>query len=55
MNRLVVAGTILVALGVAGYAAGVLVAFPGRSFSVTAVMVGITLIAIRSADAEVVE
>ena len=55
MNRLVAAGVLLVVLGVAGYGAGVLVAFPGRSFSVTAVMVGITLIAIRSADAEVAE
>ena len=55
MNRLVVAGTLLIALGVVGYAAGVFVAFPGRSFSVTAVMIGITLVAIRSADAEVVE
>lgn len=53
MNRLVVAGVSLVALGVVGYGAGVLVAFPGRSFSVTAVMVGITLVAIRSADAGV--
>ena len=55
MNRLVVAGVLLVALGVVGYAAGVLAAFPARAFSVTAIMVGITLIAIRRADAGVGE
>jgi hypothetical protein len=53
MNRLLVAGVLLVVLGVAGYAAGVVVAYPARAFSVTAVMVGITLIAIRRADDEV--
>ena len=55
MNRLVVAGSLLVVLGLAGYVGGVLAAFPGRSFSVTAVMVGITLVAIRSARAGVTE
>jgi len=50
MNRLVVAGAVLVALGVGGYAAGTLVEYPARAFSVTAVMLGITLIAIRRAD-----
>jgi len=53
MNRLLVAGAVLVALGVAGYAAGVVAPYPARAFSVTAVMLGITLIAIRRADAEV--
>ena len=52
MNRLVVAGSALFVLGVLGYAAGVIVDFPGRSLSVAAIMVGITLIAIRSADGE---
>lgn len=55
MNRLVAAGTVLLVLGVVGYAAGVVVEYPARGFSVTAVMVGITLIAIHSADEEVVE
>lgn len=50
MNRLLAAGALLLALGVAGYLAGVLVDYPGRGFSVTAVMVGITLIAVRRAD-----
>lgn len=53
MNRLLVAGTAFVVLGLAGYVAGTVVAYPGRSFSVTAVMIGITLLAIRGADAEV--
>lgn len=47
MNRLVAAGALLVAVGLAGYAAGVFVAHPGRAFAVTAIMVGITLIAVR--------
>lgn len=32
--------------GLVGYAAGIYVAYPGRAFSVTAVMVGVTLVAI---------
>lgn len=53
MNRLVVAGVAFLVLGLAGYALGVVADYPGRSFSVTAVMVGITLVAVRSADAGV--
>jgi hypothetical protein len=45
------AGIALSILGVAGYAAGVAIPYPGRAFSVTAVMVGLTLVAIgRSLD-----
>lgn len=36
-------GSALFALGLAGYAAGVVVTYPGRAFSVTAVMAGLTL------------
>lgn len=54
MNRLVAFGAALVALGVLGYGIGIVVDFPGRAFSVTAIMIGITLIAIRRADSEVV-
>lgn len=50
MNRLVVAGLVLVLAGVAGYAVGIARPYAGAGFSVTAVMVGITLIAIRRAD-----
>ena len=53
MNRLLVAGLAFVALGLVGYAVGVVTAYPGRSFAVTAIMVGVTLIAVRAADAEV--
>lgn len=55
MNRLVAAGVLLVVLGVVGYAAGIAAPYPARAFSVTAVMVGITLIAIRRADSGVGE
>jgi len=43
MNRPVVAGTLLSVLGIAGYVAGVLESYPGRSFSLTVLMAGITL------------
>lgn len=55
MNRLVVLGVLLAVLGVAGYVAGVYVEYPGRGFSVTAVMVGVTLIALRRAGTGVGE
>lgn len=50
MNRLLVAGVAFVLVGLAGYVAGVLTPYAGRAFSVTAVMIGITLIAVRTAD-----
>jgi hypothetical protein len=50
MNRVLAAGVVLTAAGIAGYAAGVMAAYPGRAFSVTAIMVGITLVAIRRLD-----
>lgn len=53
MNRLLAGGVALTALGVAGYGLGLVVAYPGRAVSVTAVMVGLTLVAIRNADGEV--
>jgi len=46
MDRTFEAGTLLIGLGVLGYVAGIYVSYPGRAFSVTAVMVGITLVAI---------
>ena len=51
MNRVLAAGVVLTVAGIAGYAVGLEDAYPGRAFSVTAVMVGITLIAIRRIDA----
>lgn len=49
MNRLFVAGTTLTVAGAAGYAAGIATPYPGRAFSVTAIMIGIALIAIGNA------
>lgn len=46
MDRAWASGLALTVGGVLGYAAGVATPYPGRAFSVTAVMVGITLLAI---------
>ena len=46
MNRLFVAGVALTLVGIAGYAVGTTVAYPGRSASVTVVMVGLTVTAV---------
>jgi hypothetical protein len=45
MQRLQALGIALSALGLVGYLAGVVAAYPGRAFSITGVMVGITLFA----------
>jgi hypothetical protein len=50
MNWLFVGGTGLSVLGTVGYLVGIAVSYPGRAFSLTAVMVGLTLFAIGSAD-----
>lgn len=55
MNRELALGTVLTGVGVVGYAVGTLVSYPGRAFTVTAVMVGITLLVIgKAARQEVV-
>lgn len=46
MKRLRAVGALVTALGLAGYLVGASVAYTGRAFSVTAVMVGLTLLAI---------
>ncbi|GAB3322060.1 MULTISPECIES: hypothetical protein [Haloplanus] len=46
MDRAFLVGVALSAVGVCGYVAGLVVAYPGRAFSITAVMVGITLVAV---------
>lgn len=46
MDRRFILGVGLTVSGVCGYVAGVLVAYPGRSFSLTAMMLGITLAAV---------
>jgi len=52
MNRIRAAGLALTLGGVAGYLAGVATPYPGRAFSVTAVMVGVTLAAIGTDSGE---
>lgn len=46
MQRNVAVGAALTGLGVAGYVAGVWVAYPGRAFSLTAVMLGLVLLGV---------
>jgi len=46
MRRTRAAGLVLAGAGVAGYAVGVTVAYPGRALSLPAVMVGVTLAAV---------
>ena len=51
MERYTIIGLALFIAGIAGYVVGIYVAYPGRAFSVTAVMVGITLFAIAQRSA----
>jgi hypothetical protein len=46
MDRTFTVGAALTVAGVCGYVVGVRLAYPGRSFSLTAIMIGITLAAI---------
>jgi len=48
MNRILAAGLLVTLVGVVGYTVGLWVVYPGRAFSVTVAMVGITLTAIGS-------
>jgi alanine racemase len=50
MNRTTAFGLTLTTLGVVGYGLGIAVAYPGRSFAVTAVMVGIAVLAVGYGD-----
>ena len=50
MNRTRAAGLAILAAGLLGYGLGVYTPYPGRAFSITAVMVGITLTAIGGGD-----
>ncbi len=49
MNRSFVAGIVFTVFGLVGYLIGIVAAYPGRAFSITGVMVGITLVAIGNA------
>lgn len=46
MDRAFAAGGLLAAAGVVGYAVGVAAPYPGRAFSLTGVIVGVTLLAV---------
>lgn len=50
MDTVRTAGVALTVLGVAGYLVGVSTPYPGRSFSLTVVMVGVTLAAVGRPD-----
>jgi hypothetical protein len=52
MNRTRLAAVGLTLASLAGYAVGVGARYPGRAFSVTGVMVGLTLVAVSGAGAE---
>jgi len=45
MNWAFVLGGLLSVAGTAGYVAGVFVAYPGRAFSITAFITGVTVVA----------
>ncbi|GAA0251355.1 hypothetical protein ACFFQF_02450 [Haladaptatus pallidirubidus] len=49
MDRTLIAGIVLTVLGLSGYLVGVVAPYPGRAFSITGVMVGITFLAISNA------
>jgi hypothetical protein len=46
MDRLLAAGVLAFCAGAAGYVVGLYVPYPGRSFSVTAFMVGLALVVV---------
>ncbi len=48
MNRTYASGLGLTVLGLVGYLIGISTPYPGRAFSITGVMVGITLLAIAN-------
>jgi hypothetical protein len=47
MDSLAAIGPLLVVVGVAGYVAGIASPYPGRSFALTALMVGVALLVVR--------
>lgn len=46
VSRGMLLGAVCTALGIGGYLVGIAVAYPGRAFSVTLTMIGITLLVI---------
>lgn len=52
MNGSLALGVALIVGGIVGYAAGIATPYPGRAFSVTAVMVGLTLLVVGRAGGD---
>jgi hypothetical protein len=50
VNRSFASGLVLTVVGVVGYLVGIDVSYPGRAFSLTALMVGITLLALTAGE-----
>ena len=50
MNAAAVAGALLTVGGLAGYVLGILAPYPGRSFALTALMVGLTVVTVSRAS-----
>lgn len=50
MNTTLALGLAMTALGFAGYAVGIRVAYPGRAFSVTLLMLGLALAAVAGTE-----
>lgn len=48
MNWARLAGAGLFAVGLTGYVVGIYVEYPGRAFSITAIIVGVALVAIAA-------
>lgn len=51
MNTVAGVGMALTGAGIVGYLVGVAAPYPGRSFSLTAMMVGVTVMAVGRSDA----
>ncbi|MFB6097445.1 MAG: hypothetical protein ABEJ74_08665 [Haloferacaceae archaeon] len=50
MDRTRIVGGALCGLGIVGYVAGIAVPYTGRAFSITALMVGVTLYAVGGSE-----
>lgn len=46
MNRYTITGLCLILGGLGAYVVGIAVTYPGRAFSITAVMIGVSLLAV---------
>jgi hypothetical protein len=51
MNTVSAAGLVVALAGIGGYLAGLAVPYPGRAFSLTALMTGATMLAVGRSEA----